>query len=537
MAVTALSNAIGEAPSESFQVSSIGINPLAPPDNSVDTNRVVLYGTGTITSFGVGEVGVPITKNVVFEPSGGTITIKHNPPSINLLGSVNRIISNKSLGNYYWDGKASWFEQAAVDTTAPGGGGAPGPPGPTGPAGPIGPPGSAGAAGPPGATGAAGPAGATGPQGPIGLTGATGAAGPQGVPGNTGATGPQGPIGNTGATGPQGPIGLTGATGPQGPIGNTGPAGPTGATGATGLTGATGPAGPTGAAGQGVPTGGTTNQVLTKNSATNYDTIWTTPASGGPAPSTTNPLMDGAVAIGTSLNYARADHIHPSDTSRLPLAGGTMTGGLTMGGAAAINLGTGGLYLSNSTNNGGNLSTSNPSGNSAGWSASSYQIATASGVGYANLTRSDSTSAYLTYYTAGGNNVGNIYTNGSTTSYNTTCDRSIKDNIRDLEDDIDVGELIDNMRPVAFEWKPPAPAFDVVAQTRAPSNTGHGFVAQELYEVAPMAVTPPLPDPPGRKVADHGPHLWGADYSKLVPYLVSELQSLRKRVAELEGGR
>ena len=38
--------------------------------------------------------------------------------------------------------------------------------------------------------------------------------------------------------------------------------------------------GPTGPAGQGVPTGGTTGQVLTKTSATNYATTWTTNGSG-----------------------------------------------------------------------------------------------------------------------------------------------------------------------------------------------------------------------------------------------------------------
>lgn len=35
--------------------------------------------------------------------------------------------------------------------------------------------------------------------------------------------------------------------------------------------------------------------------------------------SSTNPLMNGTVAIGTSLRYARADHVHPVDTSRQPL--------------------------------------------------------------------------------------------------------------------------------------------------------------------------------------------------------------------------
>lgn len=49
-----------------------------------------------------------------------------------------------------------------------------------------------------------------------------------------------------------------------------------------------------------------------------------------PAPANTAPLMDGTAAIGTSALYARQDHVHGSDTSRLPLAGGTLTGPLTL---------------------------------------------------------------------------------------------------------------------------------------------------------------------------------------------------------------
>jgi hypothetical protein len=47
-----------------------------------------------------------------------------------------------------------------------------------------------------------------------------------------------------------------------------------------------------------------------------------------PLPSTTTPLMDGSPAVGGLLTYARGDHIHPSDTSRLALTGGTLTGAL-----------------------------------------------------------------------------------------------------------------------------------------------------------------------------------------------------------------
>lgn len=37
---------------------------------------------------------------------------------------------------------------------------------------------------------------------------------------------------------------------------------------------------------------------------------------GGPEPSSTTPAMDGTAAAGTSTDYARADHVHPHDTSK-----------------------------------------------------------------------------------------------------------------------------------------------------------------------------------------------------------------------------
>ena len=35
-----------------------------------------------------------------------------------------------------------------------------------------------------------------------------------------------------------------------------------------------------------------------------------------PLPASTAPLMDGTAAIGTATTYARADHVHPTDTSK-----------------------------------------------------------------------------------------------------------------------------------------------------------------------------------------------------------------------------
>lgn len=51
------------------------------------------------------------------------------------------------------------------------------------------------------------------------------------------------------------------------------------------------------------------------------------------------PAMDGIAARGTSTHYARADHIHPTDTSLAPLASPSFTGAITLGtnaGAAAL---------------------------------------------------------------------------------------------------------------------------------------------------------------------------------------------------------
>ena len=108
--------------------------------------------------------------------------------------------------------------------------------------------------------------------------GARGAVGPAGQKGDTGDTGPAGQKGDTGDTGPAGQKGDTGDTGPAGQKGDTGDTGPAGQKGDTGDTG---PAGQKGDPGQGVASGGTTGQVLTKKTNTDYDTEWTNKGSGG----------------------------------------------------------------------------------------------------------------------------------------------------------------------------------------------------------------------------------------------------------------
>jgi hypothetical protein len=53
-----------------------------------------------------------------------------------------------------------------------------------------------------------------------------------------------------------------------------------------------------------------------------------------PAASSTPPLMDSVAAVGTGTTWARADHVHPTDTSRAPLASPAFTGTPTVPTAA-----------------------------------------------------------------------------------------------------------------------------------------------------------------------------------------------------------
>lgn len=79
------------------------------------------------------------------------------------------------------------------------------------------------------------------------------------------------------ARGPRGLQGPPGATGAAGEAGPQGPQGPQGLQGLQGDLGPTGVAGPTGPTGPGVAAGGAAEQILIKNSGTDFDTSWAVP--------------------------------------------------------------------------------------------------------------------------------------------------------------------------------------------------------------------------------------------------------------------
>lgn len=60
----------------------------------------------------------------------------------------------------------------------------------------------------------------------------------------------------------------------------------------------------------------TASTLLSGETATGANGVRLTGTATVPEPSSTTPAMDGTAAVGTATTYARADHVHPSDTTR-----------------------------------------------------------------------------------------------------------------------------------------------------------------------------------------------------------------------------
>jgi hypothetical protein len=126
------------------------------------------------------------------------------------------------------------------------------------------------------------------------------------------------------------------------------------------------------------------------------------------------------------------------------------------------------------------------------------------------------------FYNSNGN-VGSIQTSGSSTSYVTSSDHRLKENVTGITDGI---ERVKQLNPSRFNFIADA------------DTTVDGFIAHEAATVVPEAVT-------GEKDAvdeDGNPDYQGIDQAKLVPLLTAALQEaitkiedLEARVATLEG--
>jgi hypothetical protein len=106
--------------------------------------------------------------------------------------------------------------------------------------------------------------------------------------------------------------------------------------------------------------------------------------------------------------------------------------------------------------------------------------------------------------------VGSINVTASGTTYNTTSDRRLKDNIEPISDATD--KLMD-MKPVTHTW---------IDNPESPQV--HGFIAQEMQEVVPEAVS-------GDAESDE---MMSMDYGRITPVIVAALQDALKEIEELK---
>ena len=113
-----------------------------------------------------------------------------------------------------------------------------------------------------------------------------------------------------------------------------------------------------------------------------------------------------------------------------------------------------------------------------------------------------------------GTQVGYIYVNGSSTSYNTSSDYRLKEDIIEMDGSID---RLKALKPCNFRWKSDGTRVD-------------GFIAHEAQEVVPEAVS-------GTKDAvdeEGNPDYQGIDQAKLVPLLTKALQEAVAKIESLE---
>jgi hypothetical protein len=123
------------------------------------------------------------------------------------------------------------------------------------------------------------------------------------------------------------------------------------------------------------------------------------------------------------------------------------------------------------------------------------------------LNQTATTNRYFVIVTNPNGAIGSIQGSGTTTTYNTTSDYRLKEDLRDFNG----LDLISKIPVYDFKWK--------LDDTRS-----YGVIAHELAEVLPNAVAGEKDDK----------EMQQADYSKLVPVLLKSIQELEARVKELE---
>jgi hypothetical protein len=154
-------------------------------------------------------------------------------------------------------------------------------------------------------------------------------------------------------------------------------------------------------------------------------------------------------------------------------------------------------------------------GTQSSWSSVvKVQIDGGSGTSMSCTTDSNGNIDHIYFRTPSGI-AGLIRTNTLTTTYSTSSDYRLKENVAPMTGALD---KVAQLKPVTYKWK-------------ANGSDGQGFIAHELQEVVPDCVT-------GTKDAvdaEGNPQYQGVDTSFLVATLVKAIQELKAEVDALKG--
>jgi hypothetical protein len=150
------------------------------------------------------------------------------------------------------------------------------------------------------------------------------------------------------------------------------------------------------------------------------------------------------------------------------------------------------------------------------YNAARLTVQSAGGAGGISVAiQNDDDSYYaINFRNSSGTSCGSISCTTSSTSFNVSSDYRLKEAVQPLTGGL---TRVNALKPSIYKWK-------------VNGSTGEGFIAHELADVVPFAVT-------GDKDAvdaDGKPSYQGVDLSKLVPILVAAIQELTARVQTLE---
>jgi hypothetical protein len=159
------------------------------------------------------------------------------------------------------------------------------------------------------------------------------------------------------------------------------------------------------------------------------------------------------------------------------------------------------------------IGTYSSSGADAGMEFSTFTSSGDSIIQYCSTERTAGTNI-IEFHNPNGE-VGGIRTDGSATSYNTSSDYRLKENV---SYDFNATTRLKQLKPARFNF------------ITDPNKTVDGFLAHEVSSIVPEAVSKEK----DAVKEDGTPDYQGIDQSKLVPLLVKTIQELEARITQLE---